>query len=342
MRRPRNQKKNYLTIAEELGFTLVEVIVAVAIISFAIFATLRVITASLNSITRQGQRIKALHLAQAHLAKLEAESFSKVVPETWRIGTGELYWYQLSIYDLNHPFLTVNQFINSDCTYWYLPLPDGLGFSNDGRNDGILVASADGSVYTCASATTNETGGPGTLGVQDYNWDTDDFKLFFDDEEEKIQIYYCYHHLIHEGATVPFFDGERLKEKAIKLYTSVGDTNGNGTGGEKDDILGEDLTAGNSLSSSDYDSFSPENKELTFVDSKKGNSVRIYYLPLRDGQDPASDSIVGIVKGNLWDPDSGGTTTEISPNTIKKITVNEYWKQGKDIQWTTQETYITR
>jgi len=65
-----NQKKNYLTTPKESGFTLVEVIVAVVILSFAIFATLRVITASLNSITRQGQRVKALHLAQAHLAKV--------------------------------------------------------------------------------------------------------------------------------------------------------------------------------------------------------------------------------------------------------------------------------
>jgi len=82
-----NQKKNYLTTAKESGFTLVEVIVAVAILSFAIFATLRVITASLNSITRQGQRVKALHLAQAHLAKLEAESFSKVVPEILTVSS---------------------------------------------------------------------------------------------------------------------------------------------------------------------------------------------------------------------------------------------------------------
>ncbi len=54
----------------EAGFTLVEVMVAIAILSFAIFATLRVITASLNSINRQGQRAKALHLAQAHLVEL--------------------------------------------------------------------------------------------------------------------------------------------------------------------------------------------------------------------------------------------------------------------------------
>jgi len=134
-----NQKKNYLTTPKEQGFTLVEVIVAVAILSFAIFATLRVITASLNSITRQGQRVKALHLAQAHLAKLEAESFSKVVPEIWRIGLGGANWYQLTIYDSDHPSFAVNQFIDADYPYWR----SILGF-DDGRDDGILVASADG------------------------------------------------------------------------------------------------------------------------------------------------------------------------------------------------------
>ncbi len=68
----------------EAGFTLVEVMVAIAILSFAIFATLRVITASLNSISRQGQRAKALHLAQAHLVELETDSFSLIIPENGR------------------------------------------------------------------------------------------------------------------------------------------------------------------------------------------------------------------------------------------------------------------
>jgi len=342
-----NQKKNYLTTPKESGFTLVEVIVAVAILSFAIFATLRVITASLNSITRQGQRVKVLHLAQVHLAKLEAEFFSKVVPETWIIGAGGTY--QLNIY--NSRVSSDKILIVPDDDYWYddsNPNTEDLGFDpiNQNRDDGILVASADGNtVYICASATTNEIGGPGTEDP-DYNWDTDDLKLFFDlgyeDEGKEIQIYYRYYHLVHEGGTIPSSDEEGLKEGIIKLITSVGDTNGNETPEEKSDILGEDLTTGNPLSSSDYDGFNPQTKELTFVDSKKGNSVRIYYLPLRNGQDPANNSIVGIVKGNLWDPDSGSTTTEITPTTIKQITVTEYWKQGKDIQRTEQETYITR
>ena len=342
-----NQKKNYLTTAKEPGFTLVEVIVAVAILSFAIFATLRVITASLNSITRQGQRVKALHLAQAHLTKLEAESFSKVVPETWIIGAGGLYRYQLSIYDSDHPSLAVNQFIDSDSAYWYLPPPDGLGFSNDGRDDGILVASADGNTaYTCASATTNETGGPETLGVPDYNWDTDDFKLFFDDEEGEIQIYYRHYHLIEEGGTIPSSGGEGLKERTIKLITSVGDTNGNGTPEEKSDILGNDLTTNDPFSPSDYESFNSQTGELTFIETKQEHSVRIYYLPQKttdsdgDGyEDPPEDSILGVVEGSFYNPD-GSSTNQIT-NT-KKVTVTEYWKQGKEIQWTKHETYIAR
>jgi len=342
-----NQKKNYLTTPKEQGFTLVEVIVAVAILSFAIFATLRVITASLNSITRQGQRVKALHLAQAHLAKLEAESFSKVVPEIWRIGLGGANWYQLTIYDSDHPSFAVNQFIDADYPYWR----SILGF-DDGRDDGILVASADGNtVYTCASASTNETGGPGTLGVPDYNWDTDDFKLFFDDEEEGIQIYYRYYHLVEEGGTVPSSDGEGLKEGTIKLITSVGDTNGNETPGEKTDILGDDLYENEPLSPSDYESFDSQTRELTFIDTRQEHPVRIYYLPDSDTDssgpdgapngylDPAENSIVGVAAGNFCYPD-GSPSREIT--NIKKIIVTEFWKQGKDVQSTTQETYITR
>ena len=328
-----NQKKNYLTTSKEQGFTLVEVIVAVAILSFAIFATLRVITASLNSITRQGQRIKALHLAQAHLAKLETESFSKVVPENWRIDSGTTY--SLNIYD---PDVSTSEiFVSSDDNYWYSS--DGLGFSpNDNSDDGILVVeNKDGTttVFTQVLSSPAST---------EYLWTQSNLTLAFSasDVGREIQIYYRYYHLVEEGGTVPSSDGEGIKEKVIKLFTDVGDTNGSGTDGEKDDILGEDFTAGNSLSSSDYDGFNPQTKELTFVDSKKGNSVRIYYLSLRNGQDPANNSIVGIVKGNLWDPDSGSTTTEITPTTIKQITVTEYWKQGNEIKSTQQQTYITR
>jgi len=354
-----NQKKNDLTTVKEQGFTLVEVIVAVAILSFAIFATLRVITASLNSITRQAQRVKALHLAQAHLAKLEAESFSKVVPETWVIGVGGADWYQLSIYDPSHPLLAVNQFIDSDSTYWYLSPPDGLGFDDDGQNDGILIVSADGnSGYTRRTASTNETVGPGTVGTldyMDYNWDIDDLKLFFDlgdeDEGKEVQIYYRYYHLVQEGGTVPSSGEEGLKEGTIKLITSVGDTNGNETPGEKTDILGDDLYENEPLSPSDYESFDSQTRELTFIDTRQEHPVRIYYLPDSDTDssgpggapdgylDPTENSIVGVAAGNFCYPD-GSPSREIT--NIKEIIVTEYWKQGKDIQSTEQETYITK
>jgi len=333
----------------EAGFTLVEVMVAIAILSFAIFATLRVITASLNSINRQGQRGKALHLAQAHLVELETNSFSLTVPETWIItGTGDplRYVYQLNIYSPNVSASEI--LVSSDDDYWYDS--DGLGFSpNDNEDDGILVVSGDGTtVYTCENATASETDGPETTGSADYNWNTDDSKLFFDsdDKGEEIQIYYRYYHLIKEGATIPMFDGDGFKKGTIKLITSVGDTNGNDTAGEKSDIMGDDLTDGAPLSSSDYESFNSQTKELTFIEDKEENSVFLYYLPKGtdidgDGyKDPLDNAILGVVEGSFYNPDGS-----IIPNQItntKKVTVTEYWKQGENIQSTGQEAYINR
>jgi len=308
---------------------------------------LRVITASLNSITRQGQRVKALHLAQAHLAKLEAESFSKVVPETWVIGAGGLYRYQLSIYDSDHPFLAVNQFIDSDFAYWYLPRPDGLGFDDDGqdKSDGILVADKDGTPYTVTSTS--------PLLSENYNWDSTTLTLTFSPGNvgKEIQIYYRYYHLVHEGGTVPSSTGEGLKERMIKLITKVGDTDGNEKAGEKADILGDDLYEKDQLSASDYESFDPQTRELTFIDTRQEHPVRIYYLPDSDTDisgpdgapdgylDPTENSIVGVAAGNSCYPD-GSPSREIT--NIKKLTVAEFWKQGKDVQSTTQETYITK
>ncbi len=332
-----NQKKNYLTTPKESGFTLVEVIVAVAILSFAIFATLRVITASLNSITRQGQRVKALHLAQSHLAKLEAESFSKVVPENWRIDSGTTY--SLNIYD---PDVSASEiFVSSDDNYWYSS--DGLGFSpNDNSDDGILVVeNKDGTttVFTQVLSSPAST---------EYLWTQSNLTLTFSDSDvgREIQIYYRYYHLVKEGGTVPSSDEGGLKERIIKLVTSVGDTDGNGTVGEKSDILGDDLTDADPLSSSDYENFDPQTGELTFIATKQSHSVWIYYLPQKtadtDGDgydDPGDKSILGVVEGSFCNPD-GSLANQIT-NT-KKLTVTEFWKQGKDVQSTTQETYITR
>jgi len=333
----------------EAGFTLVEVMVAIAILSFAIFATLRVITASLNSISRQGQRVKALHLAQAHLIELETKFFSRIVPETWTItGTGDplRYDYRLNIYDSNVPPSEI--LVSLDDDYWYDD--DGLGFSpNDDNDDGILVVSGDGTtVYVCKNATANETDGPGTLETADYNWNTDDSELLFDydDAGKKIQIYYRYYHLVKEGGTIPISDGEGLKERTIKLITSVGDTDGSGTAGEKSDIMGDDLTSNAPLSSSDYESFNSQTKELTFIEDKEGNSVFIYYLSKKgtdidgdDCKDPLDAAILGVVEGNFYNPD-GSIVNQITDT--KRVAVTEYWKQGENIQSTRQEAYINK
>jgi len=309
-----NQKKNYLTTPKESGFTLVEVIVAVAILSFVIFATLRVITASLNSITRQGQRVKALHLAQAHLAKLEAESFSKVVPENFVVPP--TLEYQLKSITSN------SQIVDKD----------GSGDASTGdfelrQSDGAPILSTTGWSYDSASRK--------IIGIP-----TDEVEV-----GQEVYLEYKYYHLVEEGGTVPS-DGGGLEERIVKLISSVGDTDGNGTPSEKSDILGNDLTDNDPLSpSDDYESYNPETGELTFID-KIGNSVWIYYLPQKttdsdgDGyEDPTDDSILGVVEGSFYNPD--GSPPDGISNT-KKVTVTEYWKQGKDIQRTEQQTYITR
>ncbi len=325
----------------EAGFTLVEVMVAIAILSFAIFATLRVITASLNSISRQGQRGKALHLAQAHLVELETNPFSLIVPESWVITDPPLE-YQLNIYD---PGVSPSEvLVSSDDDYWYDDDDsdtEDLGFDDSGqsKSDGILVVSRDGTPYTVVYTS--------PLSSQ-YEWDSSTLTLTFSifDKDNEIQIYYRYYHLIEEGGTVPMFDGGGFKNSTIRLITSVGDTDGNGTAGEKDDIMGDDLTDNTPLSSSDYESFDSQTKELTFESDKKGKSVYLYYLPNKgtdidgDGyKDPLDDAILGVVEGSFYNPD-GTIANQITD--AKRVNVTEYWKQGENIQSTGQEAYINK
>ncbi|TKJ47826.1 hypothetical protein CEE34_01580 [Candidatus Aerophobetes bacterium Ae_b3a] len=327
---------------KEAGFTLVEVMVAIAILSFAIFATLRVITASLNSINRQGQRAKALHLAQAHLVELETNSFSLIVPESWVINSSPPT-YQLNIYDSN---VSANEIlVSSDDDYWYDDDDsdtEDLGFDDTGqtKTDGILVVAEDGTPYT---ATLIFPPPPGY-----YNWDSSTLTLTFSssDKDNEVQIYYRYYHLIEEGGTIPMFDGEGLKKSTIKLITSVGDTDGSGTPGEKSDIMGDDLTDDAPLSSSDYESFNSQTRELTFAEDKGGSSVYIYYLSKKgtdidsDGcKDPLDDAILGVVEGSFYNPD-GSIANQITD--AKKVSVTEYWRQGENIQSTRQEAYINK
>jgi len=329
----------------EAGFTLVEVMVAIAILSFAIFATLRVITASLNSINRQGQRTKALHLAQAHMVELETKSFSRIVPETWTItSTGDppIYYYQLNIYDSN--VSPGEMLVFSDDSYWYDDDDsdtEDLGFDDTGqtKSDGILVAAKDGTPYTVT---------PDSPSLSKYKWNPNNLTLTFssDDAGKEVQIYYRYYHLIEEGGTIPLADGEGLKKRTIKLITSLGDTNGSEPAGEKSDIMGEDLSDDAPLSASDYESFNSQTKELTFIDDKEGNSVYIYYLSKKgtdidgDGcEDPLNDAILGVVEGSFYNPD-GSIANQITDT--KRVTVSEYWKQGENIQSTRQEAYINK
>jgi len=328
---------------KEAGFTLVEVMIAVAILSFAIFATVRIITASLGSITRQGQRVQALHLAQAYLTKIEAKFFFWVVPETWTIPDTPYPSYQLGIYNPNVSPSEI--LVPSDNNYWYdddNPDTENLGFDDSGqdKSDGILVANKDGTPYTKIST-------PPLLSEQ-YIWDSKTLTLTFSSANigEEIQIYYRYYHFVEEGGTIPSSDAEGLKKGTIKLITDVGDTNGNGTPGEEGDILGENLTADESLSPSDYESFDGQTRELTFVEAKEESSVWIYYLPGKssdtngDGyEDPEDKSILGVVKGNFCNLD--GSPTNKTTDT-KKVSVTEYWKQGENIQSAWQKTYVTR
>lgn len=313
---------------------------AIAILSFAIFATLRVITASLNSISRQGQRGKALHLAQAHLVELETKSFSRVVPESWVINSSDPPTYQLNIYDSNvSPGETL---VSSDDDYWYDS--DGLGFSpNDNDDDGILVVENEEGTITVFTRTTSSP-----ISSTKYLWDSSNMTLTFStsDRGKEIQIYYRYYHLIREGGTVPMFDGEGFKKSTIKLITSVGDTDGSGTAGEKSDIMGDDLSSDAPLSSSDYESFDSRTKELTFASGKEGKSVYLYYLSKKgtdidgDGyKDPLDDAILGVVEGSFYNPD-GSIASQVTD--IKRVSVTEYWKQGENIQSTRQEAYINK
>ena len=302
MQRSTNQNKNYLTTPKEQGFTLVEVIVAVAILSFVIFATLRVITASLNSITRQGQRVKALHLAQAHLAKLEAESFSKVVPESFVVPP--TLEYQLKSITSN------SQIVDKD----------GSGDASTGdfelrQSDGAPILSTTGWSYDSASRK--------IIGIP-----TDEVEV-----GQEVYLEYKYYHLVEEGGTIPS-DGEAGEEGIVKLVTDPGDLNNIGV----EEIDSGDSIAPDEYSSSTRELFfnaSDEGKSvwIYYVPQKTTDTDGNGY------EDPTDDSILGVVEGSFYNPD--GSPSDGITNT-KKVTVTEYWKQGNEIKSTQQQTYITR
>jgi len=313
-RHSKNQKKS--------GFTLIEAIIAAAIIAFAIFATWRVITSSINSISRQGKKIKVLHIGQACLGRLEGETFSRVVPENFILPSSRDYELESITYN--------SQIIDKD----------GSGDANTGdfklyEHNGTEVSSG----WSYDPIDLKIIGVPGDVGRQIY-------------------VDYAYYHLIDEGGTVPSSNGEGIKERTIKLTTNVGDTNGNGISGEKNDISGDDLDTSDlyDLSFSDYESFDNNTRELVFNDIKKGHSVWIYYLPQNsadlsgpDGapdsyQDPTDDSIVGVVQGCfwVWDPDTGVGDTTTAITSTKRITVTEFWRQEEKIKKIELKTFVRK
>jgi len=300
-------KRLFVISGKERGFTLAEVIVAMAIISFVVLATWRVITSSLHSITRQDQKVKALHISQAHLGRLEAETFSRVVPENFIVPPTQEYQLESISYN--------NQIVDKNAS----------GGADTG--DFKLHETGGGDI-------TGWSYDPGSRRITD---------IPATRVGEEVYLAYEYYHLVDEGATIPSSDGDGLKEWTIKLITSVGDTNGDGKSGEKSDILGMNLTRNEALDpDEDYDSFDPRSRELTFIDTRQEDSVWIYYLPDSDTDssgpdgapdgylDPTENSIVGVVAGNSYDPVAK----------TKEITVIEYWKQGGKIQKSEQKAYI--
>ena len=340
----------------KLGFTLVEVVVAVAILSFSIFATWRVITSSINSITRQEKRTKALHIGQACLGRLEGEDFSKVVPEEWTI-TGNPPKYQLSIYKLVEDLNLVDGLEISPDKIFITPDDPNWPISDYDNSDGILVADKDGNPYRKVTSSPPNSG--------EYNWDPNKLTLTFnsDDQGKEVQIYYRYYHLIDEGSTPRLYkplyaplgaheDGghnSKTNPYIIKLIDSpvkkeiVSDMQGNVythryvsenvPPPEPDRLWGDDYTINLSKGLISFDNDDP---------------VWITYLPNRDNtdinnddyQDPIDDSIVGVVQGCFWDISSGTPTTAITPT--KRISVTEFWKQEEEIRKVELKTFIQR
>lgn len=304
-------------LKDEAGFTIIEVIATAVILAFVIFATLRVVTSSLGSIARQEKRVRALYIAQECIGRLEGENFNKVVPENFIVPSSGDYKLESITYN--------SQIVDKD--------GNGVASAGDFKlydSNGTSIPSSSGWSYD--SANLKITSIPSSY------------------EGKEVYVSYEYYHLIDEGGTVPSSDGDGRKERVIKLTTDVGDTDGNGTAGEKSDILGEDLTTSTLLSSSDYESYDLNTRELTFNNDKKGHSVWIYYLPENsndllgpggtpDGyQDPTDTSIVGVVQGSFWDVISGCTTAAITP--VKRDIVTEYWKQKNKIRKIELKTFI--
>ena len=298
-------KRLFVISGKERGFTLAEVIVAMAIISFVVLATWRVITSSLHSITRQDQKVKALHISQAHLARLEAETFSRIMPENFVVPSARTYRLQSIIYS--------SQIVDDD----------GSGDASPGdfklyQSNGTEIGSDTGWSYDAANRR--------IIGIP-----SDEVQV-----GEEVYLVYEYYHLVDEGGTVPSFDAEAREEGVVKLVTDPG---------ELSSIAVEEIESGNSIAPDDYDSVTREliftsdlgNSVWIYylpdsdTDSSGPGGAPDGYL------DPTENSIVGVVAGNFCNPD-GSATNQITKT--KEITLTEYWRQAGQIQQAEQTAYI--
>jgi len=331
-----NVDKKYTKNHGESGFTLAEVVVAVVILTFAIFSTWRVITSSINSITHQENRIKAIHIGQACLGKLEGEAFSKVVPENFIASTSGSVNYKLNESEI----LTEGQIVDKN--------------KNDTIDEGDFGLYING------------------VKKDPAEWSYNSLEINIPDTTtgDRVYINYAYYHLIDEGSTPRLYkplyaplgayedeshnsddnpyivkltnfpvDEEIVRNMSGVIY-SRDSTSEDIPPPEPDSLWVDDYTINLS-------------KGLLSFDDKPGldpvpDPVWITYLPERattddnsdDYKDPIDDSIVGVVEGSFWDSYSGTTTTAITPT--KCITVNEFWKQEGKIRKEKIEGYIQR
>ncbi len=300
-------KRLFVLSGKERGFTLVEVIVAMAIISFVVLATWRVITSSLHSITRQDQKVKALHISQAHLGRLEAETFSRIMPENFVVPSARTYRLQSIIYS--------SQIVDDD----------GSGDASTGdfklyQSNGTEIASDTGWSYDSANRR--------IIGIP-----SDEVQV-----GEEVYLVYEYYHLVDEGATIPWLDAEPTEKGVVKLVTDPADPNS---------IAIEEIESGDPIAPEDYDSVTRElifndsdeggnSVWIYYLPDSDTDSWGPGDAP--DGYlDPTENSIVGVVVGNFCNPD-GSATNQITKT--KEITLTEYWRQAGQIQQAEQKAYI--
>jgi len=294
-------------LKDEAGFTIIEVVAAAVILAFVIFATLKVVTFSLGSIARQEKRMRALHIAQECIGRLEGESFNKVVPENFIVLSG-------GSVTLN---IDENQVVDGGPDENGDGQPDNTPDGSIGIND-FKIRDINGVVITAIYGGTDSFNRPIIRSLT---------------ADESISINYGYYHLIDEGGTIPSSDGDGRKKEVIKLATD---------GGTLSNITVKEVSSGCSITPINYFS---STRELFFTSSDEGKSVWIYYLPPQttdsdgDGyKDPTDTSIVGVAQGNFWDINSGCTTTTITP--VKQSIVTEYWKQKDKIRKIELKTFI--